>query len=229
MTTEPTSRPAHAPTRAAADRTREATTELVAAVARDAVTGVADPATGVAEVATDHAADVALLEGDHVVPRSAPRAWRDGPTRGVLRHDGCAACDRVAFHPEDPADRAELVSPESAAALLVPSFVGADRERCLAALVDTKHRLLRVVVVSVGSLDHTFMAPREVFRDALLANAAAMVLAHNHPSGDPEPSRDDELVTRRLVRDGELVGVEVLDHLVVAGGRWISLARRGVV
>jgi DNA repair protein RadC len=68
-----------------------------------------------------------------------------------------------------------------------------------------------------------------VFRDALLANAAAIVLAHNHPSGDPEPSRDDELVTRRLVRAGELVGVDVLDHLVVAGERWISLARRGVV
>jgi DNA repair protein RadC len=56
-----------------------------------------------------------------------------------------------------------------------------------------------------------------------------VVLAHNHPSGDPEPSRDDELVTRRLVRAGELVGVEVLDHLVVGGDRWISLARRGVV
>ena len=223
MTTEPTSRPAHAPRRAAVGGTRGATTQFVAAVASDA-------ATGVAEVTTDDAADVALLEDDYdPLHRSAPRAWREGPTRGAVRHDGCAACDRVAFHPEDPADRAELVSPESAAALLVPSFVGADRERCLAALVDTKHRLLRVVVVSVGSLDHTFMSPREVFRDALLANAAAMVLAHNHPSGDPEPSRDDELVTRRLVRAGELVGVEVLDHLVVAGERWISLARRGVV
>jgi DNA repair protein RadC len=86
-----------------------------------------------------------------------------------------------------------------------------------------------VATISVGSIDHTFMAPREVFRDALLANASAVVLAHNHPSGDPEPSRDDELVTRRLVRAGELVGVEVLDHLVVGGERWVSLARRGVV
>jgi DNA repair protein RadC len=60
-------------------------------------------------------------------------------------------------------------------------------------------------------------------------NAAAIVLAHNHPSGDPEPSRDDEQVTRRLVRAGELIGVEVLDHLVVGGRSWVSLARRGLV
>jgi DNA repair protein RadC len=160
---------------------------------------------------------------------AAPDHWREGPNRGRVALAGCVACEQVAFHVEEPAQRPELISPETAAELLVPRFAGADRERCVAALVDTKHRLLRIVVVSVGSLDHTFMAPREVFRDALLANAAAIVLAHNHPSGDPEPSRDDELVTRRLVRAGELVGVDVLDHLVVAGERWISLARRGVV
>ena len=161
--------------------------------------------------------------------RAAEPSWHVGPADGAVAHAGCAACDRLTFAVDDPGERVELVSPETAAAVLVPRFAGADRERCLAALVDTKHRLLRVVVVSVGSLDHTFMSPREVFRDALLANAAALVLAHNHPSGDPEPSRDDELVTRRLVRAGELVGVDVLDHLVVAGERWISLARRGVV
>ena len=126
-------------------------------------------------------------------------------------------------------DRVDVTSPESAAEVLVPVLAGADRERCVAALLDTKHRLLRTATVSIGSIDHTFMAPREVFRDALLANAAALVLAHNHPSGDPEPSRDDEQVTRRLVRAGELVGVQVLDHLVVGGARWVSLARRGVV
>jgi len=133
------------------------------------------------------------------------------------------------WRPTGGAERPSLTSPEAAAAVLAPEFAGADRERCVAALLDTKHRLLAVVTVSIGSLDHTFMAPREVFRDALLANAAAMVLAHNHPSGDPEPSRDDELLTRRLVRAGELIGVEVLDHLVVAAQGWVSLARRGVV
>jgi DNA repair protein RadC len=157
--------------------------------------------------------------------------WLEGPATGTSLLDEprpCAACDRVVYRPGGE-DRPEVTSPEAAAAVLVPQLASADRERCVAALLDTKHRLLEVVVVSVGSLDHTFMAPREVFRDALLANAAALVLAHNHPSGDPTPSSDDELLTRRLTRAGELVGVELLDHLVVGGHRWVSLARRGSV
>ena len=123
----------------------------------------------------------------------------------------------------------QVTSPEDAFELVRPVLVGADRERCLALLLDTKHRVLRVATVSVGTLDHTFMRPREVFRDALLANAAAVVVAHNHPSGDPEPSRDDEAVTRRLAEAGTLIGVDLLDHVVVGAGRWVSLARRGVL
>lgn len=155
--------------------------------------------------------------------------WRDGADRGVVAAcAGCTPCERCAD--VVAADtRPEIASPDAAAEVLRPLLAGADRERCVVALLDTKHRLLDTAVVSIGSLDHTFMSPREVFRDALLANAAAIVLAHNHPSGDPEPSRDDEAVTRRLVRAGELVGVDVLDHLVVGGSRWVSLARRGLV
>jgi DNA repair protein RadC len=73
------------------------------------------------------------------------------------------------------------------------------------------------------------MSPREVFRDALMHGAAALVIAHNHPSGDAEPSTDDQKVTRRLARVGELVGVEILDHIVVGHERWVSLARRGAM
>jgi DNA repair protein RadC len=73
------------------------------------------------------------------------------------------------------------------------------------------------------------MSPREVFRDALLRDASAIIIAHNHPSGDASPSRDDEAVTRRLGHAGDLVGVEVLDHLVIGHQRWTSLARSGVL
>lgn len=160
-------------------------------------------------------------------------AFDRGPAAGevaLAEPTICASCHPTWWRtPGRAEERTALTSPEAAAELLVPALAGADRERCLSAVVDTKHRLLAVVTSSVGSLDRTFMAPREVFRDALLHNAAALVLAHNHPSGDPEPSRDDEQVTRRLVRAGELVGVQVLDHLVVGGSRWVSLARRGVV
>jgi DNA repair protein RadC len=151
--------------------------------------------------------------------------WRRGAAAGETAHRPACRCTPA----RQPEDRPAITSPEAAADLLVPELGGADRERCVALLLDTKHRLLADVTVSIGSLDHTFMAPREVFRDALLANAAAIVLGHNHPSGDPEPSSDDEVLTARLVRAGELVGVTVLDHLVVAGPRWVSLARRGLV
>jgi len=157
--------------------------------------------------------------------------WTVGPSSGSCEgsRPRCAACEPSWFAPGTTDGRSEVTSPEAAADVLVAELVGRDRERCVAALLDTKHRLLEVATVSVGCLDHTFMAPREVFRDALLANAAALVLAHNHPSGDPEPSRDDEQLTRRLARAGELVGIELLDHLVVGGERWVSLARRGLL
>lgn len=157
--------------------------------------------------------------------------WHEGPPDGTLAPAACARCRATPgwFRPAPSDGRPAVTSPEAAATVVVPLLEGADRERCVAALLDTKHRLLATTTVSVGSIDHTFMAPREVFRDALVANATAVVLAHNHPSGDPEPSGDDRAVTRRLAAAGELVGVELLDHLVVAGERWVSLARRGVL
>lgn len=154
-----------------------------------------------------------------------------GPAAGrvIGRREPCARCAGAWYEPAAPSERPEVTSPEAAAELALPHLAGADRERCLALLLDTKHRLITPATVSVGSVDHTFMSPREVYRDALLANAAAIVVAHNHPSGDPEPSRDDELVTRRLTAAGQVVGVDLLDHLVVGGDGWVSLARRGAL
>jgi DNA repair protein RadC len=157
--------------------------------------------------------------------------WQDGPVDGrqaaVLA--ACPRCEPGPLLHVDADGRPAVTSPEAAAELLVPRLGARDREHCVALLLDTKHRLLQRSVVSIGSIDHTFMSPREILRDALLANAAAVVVGHNHPSGDPEPSRDDERVTRRLAQAGDVLGVELLDHLVVGGDRWISLARRGVV
>ena len=141
----------------------------------------------------------------------------------------CAGERPGGFVVDDIDDRARVGSPEDAAIILVPELATSDRERCVVAVLDTKHRMLRLATVSVGSVDHTFMGPREILRDALLANGSAIVVGHNHPSGDPEPSRDDEAVTRRIAEAGDVVGVEVLDHIVVGGSRWVSLARRGVL
>jgi DNA repair protein RadC len=125
--------------------------------------------------------------------------------------------------------RPQVTCPEDAVALVAPLVAGSDRELCLLVALDVKHRLLGVATVSVGTSDHTFMAPREVFRDALLAGASALFLAHNHPSGDPTPSGDDRQVTRRLAQAGSLLGVDVLDHLVLGDPGWSSLARLGVL
>lgn len=131
------------------------------------------------------------------------------------------------FRPGTSAERPAIHSPEDAADLLVPMLSGLDREHCLLVSLDTKYRLLTITTVSIGNVDHTFMSPREVFRDALRVGASAVMLAHNHPSGDPEPSRDDQLITRRMESAGDLLAIPVLDHIVVGDEeRWVSIARQ---
>ena len=141
----------------------------------------------------------------------------------------CAGEQTRIYRPGAPEDRLEVTSPEAAAEVLMPLMQDLDREHCVTLNLDTKHRLLATTTVSIGSIDHTFMSPREVFRDALTRGASAIVIAHNHPSGDAAPSRDDEAITRRIGAAGDLLGVEVLDHIVIGHQRWTSLARRGVL
>lgn len=146
----------------------------------------------------------------------------------VLRHP--ATLERRLFDPGAPFGAPQVTSPEELADLVIPQLTGLDREHCLLVTLDNKHRALGMSTVSIGSVAHTFMAPREIYRDALLAGAAAVAVAHNHPSGDPAPSGDDRAVTARLARAGELLGIDLLDHLIVGGpGIWSSLARLGVL
>jgi DNA repair protein RadC len=153
------------------------------------------------------------------------------PTLGEIAQARCTDCAREAlraFWPGPIESRPQFSTPDDAAGILVPLLQGRDREHCMLLTLDSKHRLIDVVPVSVGSVDKTFMGPREIFRDALLQGASAVVLGHNHPSGEPTPSVEDRRVTRRLAEVGALLGVEVLDHLVV-GDDWVSLAREGLL
>jgi DNA repair protein RadC len=124
-------------------------------------------------------------------------------------------------------DRLQFVTPRDAAEFLVPQFGTRPVEQFGVVLLDTKHRVLRTTLLSVGTLDASIVHPREVFRAAAAAGAAALVLFHNHPSGDPTPSEDDVALTRRLVRAGDLMGIAVLDHVIVAENRFYSLKDRG--
>jgi DNA repair protein RadC len=132
------------------------------------------------------------------------------------------------FRPGPPEQRAQVTTPDGALAVVRPLLVGRDRECGVLVALDTRHRLIATTVISVGTAAHTFLAPREVYRDALLLGASAVVVAHNHPSGDATPSDDDERITRRLVQAGGLLGVALLDHVVVGDPAWSSLARLGL-
>ena len=103
------------------------------------------------------------------------------------------------------------------------------KEHFLALMVTAKNRLIREEVVSIGTLTASLVHPREVFKPAIRHSAAGLVLVHNHPSGDPEPSPEDHEVTRRLVAVGELVGIKILDHLVIADGCYVSFLERGLI
>lgn len=113
--------------------------------------------------------------------------------------------------------------------LVAPMIRDADREHFYVLLLSTKNHVLGLELVSVGSLSASIVHPREVFKPAIAASAAAIVVAHNHPSGDPSPSAEDEEFTRRLARAGELLGIRVLDHLIVGAEGYCSLREAGVL
>ena len=124
-------------------------------------------------------------------------------------------------------ERPRLNSPRELAAHLLPLYGAHAVEQFGIVMLDTKHRVIRTKIVAVGSLDTTVVHPREVFREATAASAAAIVLFHNHPSGDPSPSTDDLVLTTRLVNAGDVMGIEVVDHLILADQRYYSLVESG--
>ena len=106
-----------------------------------------------------------------------------------------------------------------AATILRPLFHGLDREQFLVACLDAKHAIIGVNVVSIGSLSFSIVHPREVFKPAILLNSAAIICAHNHPSGHPEPSAEDRVLTARLRQAGDLIGITILDHIILGDDR----------
>jgi DNA repair protein RadC len=126
-------------------------------------------------------------------------------------------------------DRPQILEPRHVAELLIPEFGSRRVEHFGVLLLDTRRRVLRTAVLSVGSLDASLAHPRDVFREAAAAGASAIILFHNHPSGDPTPSRDDVALTERLVQAGDLMGIPVIDHIIVAESRFVSLREQKVL
>lgn len=166
--------------------------------------------------------------------REAPRDLASWPMARWLRVAGIgparAAALTAAFElgrraVEKPETRPQIRGPEDVLGQ-VRDLVRARKEHFVVLLLNARHEFQSREIVSIGSLNASIVHPREVFLPAILHTAASVVLVHNHPSGDPEPSEEDLSITRRLVEVGQLVGIEVLDHVIVAARGVVSLRAR---
>lgn len=129
---------------------------------------------------------------------------------------------------ESPAERAAINSPADAAALVQYEMSALEQEHLRVILLDRRNRVLETVEIYKGSVNSSQVRVGEIFKEAIRKNASALIVTHNHPSGDPTPSPDDVAVTRAIVQAGKLLDVDVLDHLVIGHNRWVSLKERGL-
>ena len=129
----------------------------------------------------------------------------------------------------DAGDTTPLTTPEAVAAVVGPKLRDKKKEYFVALFLDTRNRLIRTAEISIGSLDSSIVHPREVFKEAVAASAASVIFVHNHPSGDTEPSPDDLALTKRLVEAGQIMGIDVLDHVIIGGGGHFDPQKRGGV
>jgi DNA repair protein RadC len=122
-----------------------------------------------------------------------------------------------------------IINPREVSDLLTGYLEGADREHFVVVMLDTKGHVIGINTVSVGCLNSTIVHPREIFKPAILSNASAVILGHNHPSGDPDPSNEDVEITRRLIGGGKILGIDVRDHIIIGDGRYMSFRERGLM
>lgn len=134
---------------------------------------------------------------------------------------------RFSSIPEDK--KPAFTSPDTCFSLIAPRLSGLKQEHFLCLYLDTKNRLIREETISIGTLDANVVHPREVFKGAVSYSASSIIFAHNHPSGDPEPSEEDIAITRTLAEAGRLMGIDVLDHLILGDSSFTSLKERGLL
>ena len=145
------------------------------------------------------------------------------------------ACQLVAafelgkrFARESCGKTAEIRNPGDIAKLFMDEMKHYDKEHFKAALLNTKNKILKIVTVSIGSLNASIVHPREILKPAISASAASIILVHNHPTGDPTPSNEDVEFTKRFAKCGELIGIRLLDHIIIGANTYRSLKETGV-
>jgi len=135
--------------------------------------------------------------------------------------------NRLESHAE-AGDKLVIKTPEEVVNLVQSQLKDKKKEYFLALLLNTRNQLIKVAEISVGSLDSSIVHPREVFKEAISASAASIIFAHNHPSGDPTASEDDIKLTKRLAEVGEIMGIDILDHIILGDKIYLSLKREGL-
>ena len=174
-------------------------------------------------------------------------AWADGslrsiagqPVAALTKLGGIGSARAIAVHAalglgrraagEEREDGAPMRSPRDVVAVFAPRLEDLPVEEFHVAVLDSQHRLERDVTVTRGILNSSLVHPREVFREAIAERAAAVILVHNHPSGDPTPSADDRIVTEQLAAAGRLLDIPVHDHVIIGRGRYTSFAEAGLL
>lgn len=174
-----------------------------------------------------------LLEnfGDIVVlGRASVDELTNVPGIGFVRACQIAAAVEVGkrFSRASATRGVSVSGPSEVATLFMDEMKHYDKEHFKAALLNTKNQILKVVTVSIGSLNASVVHPREILKPAISASAASIILVHNHPTGDPAPSKEDVEFTRRFAKCGELIGIQLLDHVIIGSGGYRSLKEAGV-
>lgn len=129
---------------------------------------------------------------------------------------------------QSPQERTTIHSPKDAADYLMEDMRYLKQEYFIALLLNTKNQIIAKEEISVGTLNSSVIHPREVFKPAIKKSVSAIIIAHNHPSGDPSPSREDIEVTKRLVKAGEILGIDILDHVIIGDLKYVSLKEKGL-
>lgn len=197
--------------------------ELIAIILRSGVRG--ENVVDMARALLDNAGGLAGLV------RSGPAALQRARGLGPAKAAQLAAAIELGRRAQqlDPGERPSLLRPESIYALLGPRLLGQTREQFFVLPLDTKGRLLgSITPVNGGSVNAVSVRAAETFREAVILDATSVVLAHNHPSGDPRPSPQDAEVTAALVAAGRLLDIEVLDHVVIGAAGFVSMRREGI-
>jgi DNA repair protein RadC len=196
--------------------------ELIAILLRSGIEG-----RNVLQLAQDLIAEIGGLTGLHRASYAELLSRKGiGPAKAAQIKAAVELGRRLAV--ATPEDRPLIQTPEDAAGLLMYEMGALEQEHLRVLLLDTRNRLIRTEEVYRGSLNASMVRVGEVLRDAVRENAAAVIVAHNHPSGDPTPSPEDVALTRTIVDAGNILDIEVLDHLVIGKGRFVSLKARGL-